>query len=561
MTIQTLGKRVRYLQRYKDIAQILIRNGFGWFIDEIGLTEALRLPRRERAGEEERRPASLAQRIRRVLEELGPTFVKIGQVASLRQDLLPPDVIEQLTKLQDEVPPIGFTVVRQIIEEELGASMDALFSSLEEQPIGSASIGQVHRGVLHSGQVVAVKVQRPGIREAIEVDLEILADLASLAERHLEWARHYRVTDVVEEFRRTLTGELNYLLEARNAERIQRLMAGDPSVYIPSIFWDYTTQRVLTMEYVEGVKLNDRAGLAAAGLDRKLLASRCVRAVLSQILVHGVFHADPHPGNLAALPDHRILFMDFGMVGRLTPELKQRLASLIVGLMRRDTDLIIRALYRMGVVPPDVDQRRLRRDVDELREKYYDIPLSQIHLGESVRDIFIVAFRHRIQIPADLALVGKTLVTLEGLVEDLDPTFRVLDVAEPFGKYLLRERLDPRTWLRMLVDSAIDVSDALLDFPRQLRDLLREVRHGRVKVHVNVPEAERLLRGIDTASRHIALSLVLLSLSIFLAGMMIASALTKTASTFLNQSMTVTGLALEALLLLVILWSVLRSRR
>lgn len=538
-----------------------MRGGFGWFLEEIGASDLLHLPRGGRDEDVRRGAARIGERLRRVLEELGPTFIKIGQVASLRQDLLPPEIVAELAKLQDDVPPTPFPEVKRILEAELGVPVGEVFKRFDETPIGSASIGQVHRAVLHDDRVVAVKVQRPGIRDAMETDLDILADLARLAERHAAWARHYRVTEVVEEFRRTLMNELNYLQEARNAERLQELTRADKNVVVPSILWEHTTQRVLTMEFVEGIKLNDKAGLDQAGVDRKRIAEQCVQAVLRQILVYGVFHADPHPGNLAVLPDGRILFMDFGMTGRLSPELKQHLAALIVGLMRRDSDLILRALHRMGVVPPDIDEHRLRRDIDDLREKYYDLPLSQIHLGESVRDIFTVAFRHRIQIPVDLVLVGKTLITLEGLVEELDPTFRILDAAEPFGRHLLRERFDPRTWARAALDAVIDLSDALLDLPRQLRGLVREARRGPVRLTLDVPETDRLMARVTGAGRQIALALTLLSVSIVLTGWMIASALGGDGHRLFTEPVTLVGLILEALLMLLVLWNVWRSGR
>lgn len=538
-----------------------MRGGFGWFLEEIGASDLLHLPRGGRDEDVRRGAARIGERLRRVLEELGPTFIKIGQVASLRQDLLPPEIVAELAKLQDDVPPTPFPEVKRILEAELGVPVGEVFKRFDETPIGSASIGQVHRAVLHDDRVVAVKVQRPGIRDAMETDLDILSDLARLAERHAAWARHYRVTEVVEEFRRTLMNELNYLQEARNAERLQELTRADKNVVVPSILWEHTTQRVLTMEFVEGIKLNDKAGLDQAGVDRKRIAEQCARAVLRQILVYGVFHADPHPGNLAVLPDGRILFMDFGMTGRLSPELKQRLAALIIGLMRRDSDLILRALHRMGVVPPDIDEHRLRRDIDDLREKYYDLPLSQIHLGESVRDIFTVAFRHRIQIPVDLVLVGKTLITLEGLVEELDPTFRILDAAEPFGRHLLRERFDPRTWARAALDAVIDLSDALLDLPRQLRGLVREARRGPVRLTLDVPETDRLMARVTGAGRQIALALTLLSVSIVLTGWMIASALGGDGHRLFTEPVTLVGLILEALLMLLVLWNVWRSGR
>ncbi|MBX5437648.1 MAG: AarF/ABC1/UbiB kinase family protein [Alicyclobacillaceae bacterium] len=559
----TLGKRVRHLHRYREIAQILIRNGFGWFIAEIGLADVIALPRRLLA--DRRVPpelaASLYERIRVTLEELGPTFIKVGQVASLRADLFPAELVRQLAKLQDEVAPVPFAAIREQVEAELGQPLEEAFAAFDEVPIGSASIGQVHRAVLRTGEQVAVKVQRPHIEEQIQVDLEVLADIARLAERRLDWARHYQLSEVVDEFRRTLTAEVDYTVEARNAERIGRMFEHDDTVCIPAIHWDWTTPRVLVMEYVEGVKLNDLARLDEQGFDRKLLAARASHAVFTQLLIHGFFHADPHPGNLVALPGHRILFMDFGMVGRLTPEMKERLAALIVGLMRRNTDLILRALHRMGVVPPEVDERKLRRDVDELRDKYYDVPLSQVHLGEAVSDIFSVAYRHRIQIPPDLALVGKTLLTIEGVVETLDPEFRILDVAEPFGRRLLRERLDPRTWGRGALSAAFEAWEFFTDFPKQLQFLVREASRGRVRVQLEIPELRSVLTNLDRISNRLSFSLMLLAISIFVAGLMIASSLAKNAAKLWTAPVTDIGLAIGGLMVLLLIWSIVRSGR
>ncbi|WAH37652.1 ABC1 kinase family protein [Alicyclobacillus dauci] len=558
---QILGKRVRHLSRYKDIAHILVANGFGWFIDEIGLAEVIDLPRRLFSDRKERQPLTTYERIRLVFEQLGPTFIKLGQIASLRADVFPQELTDELARLQDEVPPEPFTAVRQIVEMEFGRPLAEVFKVFDEEPVGSASIGQVHRAELMTGEEVAVKVQRPGISLKIEVDLEILADLARMAERHFSWAAHYQLSEVVEEFRYTLMNELNYTIEGRNADKLREIHAGDETVRVPNILWDWTTSRVLTMEYVRGIKLSNPKLLEEAGYDVRLIAERAAHAVFTQMLIHGFFHADPHPGNLAVLPNHSILFMDFGMVGRITPEMKRLLTGLIVGLMRRDSDAIIRTLYRMGVVPADVDDSRLRRDVDGLREKYYDIPFQQISLGEATSDLFSIAYRHRIKIPSDLTLVGKTLITIEGVVEGLDPTFRILNIAEPFGRRLLRDRMNPRNLTRGAVRGALDLIDFVSDLPKQLRSALHTLTGGQLKVQFELSEVDQLVRQLVRIGNRLSFSILLLSFSIFMAGLMIASALSKTPSALFSVPMTDIGMGVGLLLLCFLIFSIWRSNR
>ncbi len=556
-----LGKRIRHLSRYQEIAQILIRNGFGWFLDEIGLTHVLTLPRRWFVDDQLTETMSLYERIRVVIEQLGPTFIKMGQVASLRTDVFPEALIQQLSRLHDDVPAMPSETVRHVIESEFQKPMEALFTDFSEQPIGSASIGQVHKATLHSGEVVAVKVQRPDIRRNIEVDIEILADMIQLAEKHFEWAKHYELSEVMHEFRRTLLNECDFTIEARNADRIRKMFRQDDTVYIPQIHWDFTTPKVLVMEYVEGVKFSERTCLRELGFNPQLLATRAAKAVFTQILIHGFFHADPHPGNLAALPGNVILFMDFGMVGRLNPELKRRLAALIIALRFRSTDLIVLALYRMGVVPADVDDGKLRRDVEELRDKYYDVALSQVNISESVRELLTVAYKHRIKIPPDLSLVGKTLVTIEGVVEHLDPTFRIMDVAEPFGKRLLKEQLDPRSIGRNAVASIVDAAELLIELPRQIRLLTQQFRQGKAKVQIEIPVLQNALDKLERISNRLSFSVMLLAFSIFMSGLMIASSLAKTSSAIFNVPITDMGLAIGVLMAISLIWSIFKSGR
>ncbi|GLV13060.1 ABC transporter [Alicyclobacillus hesperidum] len=558
---QILGKRVRHLSRYKDIAQILVANGFGWFIDEIGLFDILSLPRRIFSERRERETISTYERMRLVIEQLGPTFIKLGQIASLRADVFPPEFIEQLTKLQDEVPPVPFDQIRTIVETELGQPLLDVFRAFDELPVGAASIGQVHRAELHSGEEVAVKVQRPDIQQKIEIDLDILMDLARLAERHFEWAAHYELSQVVEEFRYTLLNELNYTIEGRNADRLRNIHEGDATVRIPRIFWDWTTSRVLTMEYVRGIKLTNGAFLRESGYRTGEIAQRVANAEFTQMLMHGFFHADPHPGNLAVLPDHSVLFMDFGMVGRLTPEMKRHLSALIIALMRRDSDAIVRVLYRMGVVPSDVDDRRLHRDVDNLREKYYDLPFTQISLGDAVSELFSVAYRHRIKIPSDLALVGKTLVTVEGVVEGLDSSFRILNIAEPFGRALLRDRMNPSHFIGKAFKGAVDTAELLTDVPRQIRGILREWRRGKVRVQLEMAEVDQLMRQLVRIGNRLSFSITLLAFSIFMAGLLIATVLKRSSSALWSFPTTEVGVAVGLFMVFILIVSIWRSSK
>ncbi|MCF8563263.1 AarF/ABC1/UbiB kinase family protein [Alicyclobacillus tolerans] len=556
-----LGKRVRHLKRYREIARILIKNGFGSLIQGIGLADLLSLPRRWFTGADKPDSLSLYERIRKVVEELGPTYVKIGQVASLRPDLLPIELVREFERLQDRVAAFEFDEVEKILERELGEPWQEVFAEFDPECLAAASIGQVHKAVLHSGEVVAVKVQRPGILQNIETDLEILADLARMTERRFDWAKLYELTEIVEEFSRSLRLELDYTVEARNADKMRSYFERDDTVVIPRVEWSLTTARVLVMEYVEGVKLSDVRELEQSGFDPKLLAERALRAVFKQVLIDGFFHADPHPGNLAALPGHRVVFMDFGLVGRLTPEMKARLSGLIVGLMRKSTDMILRTLMRMGVVPVDVRMDKLRKDIDGLREKYYEVPMSEINLAESVNDLFIVAYRHRIRIPADLTLVGKTLLTIEGVVENLDPGFRIMDVAEPFGKTLIKEQLRPQRLFSELWDYAENLVEPLYDVPKQLQTLTRMLAGGKFETQIKVQDIERIAGKLDRMSNRLSLSIVLLAFSFFMAGLMVASALSRTQLRVFHLSVLDLGSVFALLILIWLLWGIFRSRR
>ncbi|PKM42664.1 MAG: ABC transporter [Firmicutes bacterium HGW-Firmicutes-8] len=554
-------RQIRHLQRYHQLANILANNGFGWFIQEIGLSNIPVLSRLRGGETADEAGSSVYRRIRKVIQELGPTYVKMGQIASTRPDLLPQELIDELAQLQDRVPPFPYENVKEIIEEELKAAVDQLFTEFAPEPIAAASIGQVHKAKLKSGETVAVKVQRPGIQSAIKTDLEILKSVALLAERRFDWAGHYRISEVVNEFAKSLNKEMDYNIEARNTDRFLKMYKDAPYIKIPEIYWEYTTSKVLVMEFVSATKLNEVLQSNGPEFDRRLLAERISKAIFSQLLDYGFFHADPHPGNLAVLPDNIVVFMDFGMAGRLSEEMQDNFALLIIGMMRRNTDMVIRSVSKMGLVPEDINMPELRKDVDELREKYYDVPLSQVHLGEAVNNIFKVAFRHRIKMPADLTLVGKALLIVEGAVEQLDPEFSIIDVAEPFGRKLLRKRLDPRRRLERAIKHVGEYAEFVSELPKLLNKLTRQVYAGRLTLMLEFRESAELMQKLDRISNRISFSIILLAFSIFMAGLMVSLSLVRKTVVFGGLPLLETGFIFTVGLFVWLLWSIIKSGR
>ncbi len=552
---------MRHISRYRDIVIALVRHGFGIVVEEIGFAHFLSFPQRLFFDTKGKDSKTTGERIRLVLQELGPTFVKLGQIASTRPDLLPEDIVRELEKLQDRVPPFSFQEVREIVQEELGGDLEEIFCHFEDSPLAAASIGQVHKAILRSGEKVAVKIQRPNITTIIETDLEILQDLAALAEHRLEWAARYQIRDMVEEFSKSLRAELDYTIEGRNAEKISNQFRDDSKIYVPKVFWEYSTKRVLTMEYIEGVKFNELEKLKQKGYNAKMLAESLAKAIFHQIFIDGFFHGDPHPGNVLVLPGEVIAFIDFGMVGRLTHEMKYHFSSLVIALMRQSTDGVIKAILLMGLVPDDVDMMQLRDDVEQLREKYYGVPLSQISLGKAVNDLFSVAFRHSIRIPAALTLLGKTLLTIEGVVEKLDPDFSIFNIAEPFGRQLLKERLHPKSLAETAWKHVSDYGELLFDLPKHSKELTSLIKRGRLRLEIDIPELDLLLKKLDRISNRLSFSIILLAFSIIMVGIIIGSSPGRQSTLLWKIPAIEIGFGVATLMFLWLLYSIFKSGR
>ncbi|WP_202556358.1 ABC1 kinase family protein [Paenibacillus silvestris] len=557
-----MRKRIRQLQRYRDIVIALVRHGFGFLVEESDLLQRLRIPIRRFQVDDDTDRKSIGLRIRDVVEELGPTFIKLGQIASTRSDLLPEDIVKELEKLQDDVKPIPYKQVEEIVEAELGQSIATVYERFEEQSHAAASIGQVHLGVLHTGERVAIKIQRPQAAESIRIDLEILADLAAIAERRFAWARRIQMEVLIAEFGKSLLNELDYTKEARNAEKIAEQFKDVAHIYVPLIYSDYSSKKVMTMQYIEGVRLYQEDQLNAYGYDRARIANRLIQALFHQIFVEGLFHADPHPGNIVIQPGEVIALLDFGMVGRLTVESKFHFSSLIIALMRQNTDGVIKAIYRIGLIDEELDMAELRFDIEELRERYFRVPLSRVSLGGVVNDLFEVAYKYHIRIPADFILLGKTFITIEGVVTKLDPTISIVKIAEPFGLQLLLERLRPKNLTSSLLKDVTDYGHLLIDFPRQSREFFSLMKKGKLHMNISVPDAYDFLRKLDRIGNRITFGIVLLSFSLIMMGLIIGSSIVGRKHYFLLNVPTIeVGFVLASLMSLWLLFSIFKSGR
>ncbi|WP_136607226.1 ABC1 kinase family protein [Paenibacillus dokdonensis] len=553
-----MAVRIRHTGRYREIAMALMRHGFGYMAEELGLFQVLSLPRRW-VTHETPETKTLGERIRLVLEDLGPTFVKLGQLASTRSDLLPDSIIQELVKLQDQVPPFSSGDARSILEEDLDAPVEDMFSWFDETPVAAASIGQVHLGRLKSGEEVAIKIQRPGALQTITRDLSILRDLTMLAEKRWVWAKRYQMVRLVEEFSKSMLAEMDYSREGRNTEKIALQFQNDSHIFIPAIYWQYTSSRVLTMEYVEGVTLSQREKLEEGGFDLQDIAKRFVNGMLHQMFIEGFFHADPHPGNLLIRKDGSLAFLDFGMVGRLSEDMKDHLSELIIALMRKNTDSMIRAILRLGLLPEDHDMDALHRDLDVLRDEYYDIPFAEIGIGRALNDLFGVAQRHAIVMPPDLTLLGKALLTMEGVIQKLDPALSIVDMAEPFGRRLVKERFSARRLRSKLLGGASGLAEALLELPSHARQLSALISKGKLKVEINVPELESLMKKLDQISNRLSFSIVLLAFSIIMVGLIIGSSLNRQSSILWHFPVIGIGFGVAFFMVLWLLFAIFKS--
>jgi ubiquinone biosynthesis protein len=499
---------IQHLDRYRIIAETLARHGLGVLIGASGVERYIPFHRTLARYTHRSENYSTAAHVRLALEELGPTFVKFGQLLSTRSDLLPPAYLTELAKLQDSLSPVAAEVIREVLETELGGPLERVFDSFDLTPLASASIGQTHAATLADGTEVVVKVRRPGAVEQIEVDLEILHNLAAQAARRWEEAADYDLPGLAEEFARTLRGELDYLAEGRNAERFAENFADNAGIHIPRVYWETTTSRVLTLERIRGLKVSDLDGLDRAGIDRPALAARAAEIVAQMIFDDGFFHADPHPGNLFIEPDGRIGLIDFGMVGVVDAELRERLGVLLVALARKDPHRIAAALAKLASSPTQVDLKALSADMVPIIELYDGKPIGDVALGKLIREVLSVLRRRHLQLPREFSLVLKMVIMTEGMGVALDPDFHLGEVIGPYATRLVANRYSLGAIVRHLSDAGVDAYELATQLPIQLRRLQAMLDEGGPEVHLRTVDLDPLVDRLDAVSKRVVFGMV-----------------------------------------------------
>ncbi|MCA9586524.1 MAG: hypothetical protein KC657_14300 [Myxococcales bacterium] len=553
---------VRDLNRLREISSVLARHGFGEVVARAGfgrkpkvrvngkseppsmrgddLAPEISSPDLE-TGEEVKTRVSTAERIRLVLQELGPSFIKLGQIASTRGDVIPADVLLELKKLQDDVPAVPFEDIKRVVESSLGRTIEETFVSFDETPLATASIGQVHRAVIERDgehENVVVKVQRPGVADTVMRDLELLHMMAAALERTIPETRIYSPIGLVQQFDRSITSELNFMIEGENGERFGKNFEGNPDVAFPKVYKEASSKQVLTLEFFDGRKV-DKA--LVEGFDGKVIAKRATGVVIKMIFEHGFFHADPHPGNIIIMGTKEkpiVGLIDLGMVGRLSPELRDRTVDMMLAAVRKDSYAVADALYAIGRPTKKIDMREYRQEAAMLAEKYLGRPLKEIELSAMIRDLVQGAMKYDIEIPTDFMLVGKSLMTLEGIGKQLDPDLDVFGEAAPHFQEILKQRYSPQRIGNELIRGVEQLSRAGYDMPMQMREVLDDLRLGRMQVQAPDPG---LSGAADRLGRRMFSGLVV-------AGALLAGALLAPHRELLPLAFTMFGVAVLVLL-------------
>jgi ubiquinone biosynthesis protein len=505
-----ISHRYSMVKRYGRIIDVLVSNGFGYFVDKMGLWSmgSVRSRLKGRFGKEQETDTR-PERARKVLEELGPTYVKFGQLLSMREDLIPLKYAQEFTKLQNDVPPFPLEDVKAVLKTELGRDIPELFSDFDEKPVAAASIGQVHKARLHSGEEVVVKIQRPGIRRIIEADLDIMYSLAGFAQQHIEEIKLYNPVAVVDELSRSIHSEMDYTQEARNIEHFLSNFENDPVIVIPRVYNDYSSDRILTLEYIEGIKCNKFEKLANENLDREKIATDVSEAFMKQVFEHGFFHADLHSGNIFALEDGRIALLDFGMAGHLSEDMRGLLVDALLAVTNGDSTQYIEVMRDLGVADEKLDVRSFKVDYDHFLFKYYGRTLDQVDATEVSSEMLSLLRKHQIQVPPNIALLFKGVMTVGGFAMQMVPNFNVTEIAEPYARKFMKKRFSPRNMAKNSSKNLWYVSRLLSRAPLQLSHILEVAEKGYLNLKFEHEGTDRLLSEISVASNRLAFSLII----------------------------------------------------
>ena len=505
----------RHAARYRKIIGVLTKYGFDDFLSSIRIQKYLPGSKHffSKKRYEDIVHLSRWERMRMVLEELGPSFVKLGQTASNRPDLLPLPLIKELEKLQDKAPPFPVAEVKKIIEEELNTSIDTNFNDFDETPLASASIAQVHTATLKDGEKVVLKVQRPNIENEINTDIEIMYSLAGLMEHYSNELSYYDPVKVVEVFETTIYQEMDFLHEAANLERFSNNFEGDKTIRIPEVYNKLSTENVLTMGRVDGKKVSELyEDTDSQEYDNKLLANRILHHFFKQVFMHGFFHADPHPGNIFILKDNVVCYIDFGMMGVITPRAREEMTNIFIGVQMKDTRRIVQALRKLSTESRIENIPKLEERLSKMIEDYSHKSLDSIRIADTVNEIRKLVIDFKIHVPPDFFLLLKANVALEGMVLKLDPELKPIEHLKPYVKHIFRQRLRPGNLSKKIYLSLMDIGSFIQDIPMDIKEVLDRIKAGKVNVELEHSGVEPLTNAIEHVSNRIAVSIVLAAL-------------------------------------------------
>lgn len=510
MILTRFSIKKRSIKRLYKIAEIATRHGLGYFVEISGFKQFL--SKKER-GREHKRPTAeaLAEKFRLFLEDLGPTFIKIGQLLSVRPDLIPAEIIFELEKLQDTCPPLDFSIIKREIEYDLKKKIEDVFSYIDPEPLASASIGQVHRAILkENNNSVVVKIQRPTAKRLIESDLDLLFTLARLLKKRL--ALFFDPVSVVQQFADSLHRELDYRIEARHADKFRFNFRSDPLIKIPLVYWKYSAKRILTMEYIEGTKLSDLATPEAAGIDTFLIAKHGAEAFMKQILEDGFFHGDLHPANLMITKDGKIAYLDFGIVGEIEDKDKEIITILVLMIIKQDMDEIVNQIQKLGVEISSEQVASMRSELKEILDRYYGRTLKELRIDIIGREFLSVIYRHKVKIPENYALLIKALIILEGVGKQVYPEFNILEVAKPFAKELIKRRYPPSKIWEEGYEKLKEYSIYMTDYPKQIHELLNKSKSGELEIRFRHVGLEEIVKRFDGMVNRLIIGLIICSL-------------------------------------------------
>ena len=509
MKISGFGQQYKNIKRYRQIIAVLFKYGFQDVLERLRVSAYFRLGRRiifRKKAEVVK--LTYAQRIRLAMEELGPTFVKLGQILSMRPFLIPLELVEELAKLQDEVAPFSFEDVKHIVERELKAPLETNFYYFDPIPIASASLAQVHKAVTQNGDKVVVKVQRPDIKKIIDSDMSILKDLASLFDRYIPESKQYDPKGMIEELSKTFRREIDFKNEGRNIDIFRENFKEDKTVFVPRVFLELSTNLILTMEFIDGVKISNLQEIERRGWDRKIIARNAGKAVFKQIFIDGFFHADPHPGNIFVLENNVIAPVDFGMMGKLSETAMDEMSDLLIAVVTWDAKAVVKVYDKAGILGEGINLKALEADFNDFMYRYHKIPLSRLDMKTIINDLFYIVHRYEIQVQSELMLLGRALSTYEEVARMLDPDFNFINEAIPFVKKLAKRKYKPKVILRDFLRGVHDLRDFLVGFPFELRRITQKIGRGELSFTLQHKGLEKLILELDRASNRISFALV-----------------------------------------------------